>query len=53
MLSVKAKRFNLGSIRAENLVSHSLRVLQVLSHKHQVDPNESLMEEKLLSGHSD
>lgn len=26
MLSVKAKKFNLGSIRAENLVSHSLRV---------------------------
>lgn len=27
MLSVKAKRFNLGSIRAENLVSPTLRVL--------------------------
>lgn len=27
ILTVKAKRFNLGPIRAENLVSHSLRVL--------------------------
>ena len=51
-LRIEAKQLNLGFIRPENLVSHSLRVLYALFCKLQACFHVSFTEERLLSGHS-
>ncbi|KAK3535326.1 hypothetical protein QTP70_007935 [Hemibagrus guttatus] len=51
-LAIQAKEFNLCFIRAENFVSHGLRVLQVPFGKLQVGGHVPFTEEWLPSGHS-
>ena len=51
-LGIQAKEFNLCFIRPENLVSHGLKVLQVLFGKLQAGCHVPFTEEGLPSGHS-
>ena len=51
-LRINAKKFNLGLIRPENLISHSLGVLHVFFGKLSMGFHMSCTEERLPSGHS-
>ena len=51
-LRINAKKFNLGLIRPEILISYSLGVLRVFFGKHYAGFHMSCTEERLLSGHS-
>ena len=51
-LRINAKKFNLGLIRPENLISHSLGVLHVFFGKLYAGFHMSCTEERLPSGHS-
>uniref|UniRef100_A0A7N8X1S9 Potassium channel, subfamily K, member 10a n=1 Tax=Mastacembelus armatus TaxID=205130 RepID=A0A7N8X1S9_9TELE len=51
-LRINAKKFNLGLIRPENLISHSLGVLHVFFGKLYAGFHVSCTEERLPSGHS-
>src|SRR4029434_3333554 len=50
-LRINAKKFNLGLIRPENLISHSLGVLRVFFVKLYAGFHMSCTEERLPSGH--
>ena len=51
-LELNAKKFNIGLIRPENLISHSLGVLHVFFGKLYAGFHMSCTEERLPSGHS-
>jgi hypothetical protein len=51
-LGIQAKEFNLGFIRPENLVSHTLGILKVPFGKLQADCHVPFTEEWLPSAHS-
>lgn len=52
MLRIEAKQFNLGFIRLEYHVSHSLSVLYMLFCELQIGFHVSITDERLPSGHS-